>query len=174
MEMKRKKKAITPWMLRQRGIMKPRSVAFQSSGKGPNITVLAEYHERSKSLQVDESLHLELNRLFGIEVRESPYPRGVVEISKERQAVLNTIAQPWAGDRHHGMSTFNHKELRRRGKWYRLGVYFFMNKAVFIEISGDVIRRTRLFPGLEKALRHYRLCGNGINEVDWIAEIRRT
>lgn len=161
--MARRKKTIrNSFWFKRRGIErrgKKRPVAFQSSGKGPNLEVLAQRREAIRTHPFARNIPLqELSVVPGYKIQEymDRHQRTKHSIvvnpdtgKKEEQdncppQIRVALRLYWSSEFHHGIETWHSIKLYERSDgnlWYRM--FFYANRAIFVEYKYGRMRRSR-------------------------------
>jgi hypothetical protein len=171
--MRRPKKKINGWMLRQRGIEKRRSVAFQSSGRGPvrqdlefpNPMRNAREHIAVRPFARNTALD-ELPK--GHDIKEYLDRHGRIKNIIEQVDDASKIRDPflqvefkryWLSEVHgHGIETFQYVKLQENAlktQWLRM--YFSGQVAVFVRFDHGKLEVSMKYGGPAKALEYYKL-----------------
>lgn len=154
--------------IERRGRKRP--VAFQSSGKGPNLEVLVQTRSHirtapfSKNLPLDPLQPIDPRQVQTYVDRHKREKLSIVENSKGQQEkqdncppqIRTMLIRYWNSEFHHGFEQWHCVILKNRidgNSWVRL--YFHANRCIFVKYHYGKVTRSREYRGLEDAKKVY-------------------
>lgn len=132
---------------KRKGLMQRFSVSFQNAGKGPNLDVVKEYHERVRAESWAQSV---------------PVTKG---ISIERYAVTKKMEQMWQGMRHQGIQNYRHITLIEVAH-IKLKMFFGLDRYFFVQENTmkKEVKKSIIYKSRERAMFVYKT-----NRIMWDA-----